>query len=386
MVRSFSKHHDVSFSPDFNLGLGGRICWRTRASTIRLRSSHSYSWLIRVIYCIVLGIAKEQKRSTKSHESNTNKILLTSADMLASHFKLLATLTLTLLICASSFTQNQPAPEMVTLHVRVTDAQSHAVVDVPQPNFKIFEDGVEQKIESFSKEEIPLSYGLVLDNSGSMRSQLSAVVKAGIRIVKTNKPDDETFLIRFISSDKIEVLQETTSDSRLLVKGLDTLYVEGGASAVVDAIYLAADKLAKVPANNTLRRRALVLVTDGEDRNSFYTSEQLFRLLASTDVQIYSIGFIDYLKPKDRERAKNLLTQLATDTGGRAFFPSSSNDLEHIADEIINDIRTQYIIGYVPSATDQQKPFHKVVVSITDDPKQEKRIAITRLGYSAVQK
>jgi VWFA-related protein len=313
----------------------------------------------------------------------------------APRYQPLAILTLALLVCSNSFSRQsiletratpQIQKELVVLNVRVTDAQSHAVVDVPESNFKIFEDGVEQKIESFSKEQIPVTYGLVIDNSGSMRNQLSDVVKAGIRIIKSNKPEDEAFLIRFISSDKIQVVQETTSSTDLLIDGLEALYVEGGESAVVDAIYLATEKLAKQQGNNTIRRRALVLITDGEDLNSFYTREQLSRLLGSTDIQVYSIGFTDFYKSKNAQRATSLLTQLATDTGGRPFFPSSSTDLEHISDEIINDIRTQYIISYAPTGTDTNKSFHKIDVSITNDPQQQKRIAVTRLGYSTIKK
>ena len=306
--------------------------------------------------------------------------------MLSSRYKLFALLILALVAGEISLAANQASPEMVILNVRVTDARSHAVVDVLQDNFKIFEDGVEQKIESFSKEQIPVTYGLVVDNSGSMRSQLPDVVKAGIRIIKSNKPEDEAFLVRFISSDKIEVVQETTSSTDLLIDGLESLYVEGGESAVVDAIYLATDKLAKQKGLNTIRRRALVLITDGEDLNSFYTREQLFRLLGATDIQVYSIGFTDFYKSKNAQRATGLLTQLATDTGGRPFFPSSPTDLEHISDEIINDIRTQYIIGYVPTGTDGNKSFHKIDVSIADDPQHQKRIAVTRLGYSTAKK
>ena len=306
--------------------------------------------------------------------------------MLLSRYKLFALLVLALVVGEIALAANQASPEMVILNVRVTDARSHAVVDVPQDNFKIFEDGVEQKIESFSKEQIPVTYGLVIDNSGSMRSQLPDVVKAAIRIIKTNKPEDEAFLVRFISSDKIEVVQETTSSTDLLIDGVESLYVEFGESAVVDAIYLAADKLAKQQGNNAIRRRALVLITDGEDLNSFYRREQLFQLLGSTDIQIYSIGFTDFYKSKNAQRATGLLTQLATDTGGRPFFPSSPADLEHISDEIINDIRTQYIIGYVPTGTDRNKSFHKIDVSIANDPQQQKRVAVTRLGYSTIKK
>lgn len=290
-------------------------------------------------------------------------------------------------LCAEDFPpiQDKAPDKMVILNVRVTDALSKAVVDVPQSSFQITEDGVTQKIAFFSKEEPPLSYGLVIDNSGSLRSQLLKVLQAGGRIVNSNKDEDEAFLVRFISSDKIETVQEFTSDKRLLIAGLSDLYVEAGQTAVVDAVYLSAAYLAKQrSAAATLRRRALVLVTDGEDRASYYKIEQLFSLLGTTDIQIYTIGFTGELKGKAKERAANLLARLALDTGGRAFFPTSTGELEHIADEIINDIRTQYVIGYVPSAA--SNTFHKVQVSIAENANQEKRIAVTRVGYSAVGK
>ena len=282
------------------------------------------------------------------------------------------------------FARDPLQSEVVVLHVRVTDPLSQAVLDVPQSSFRVLEDNVQQTITMFSKEQIPVSYGLVIDNSGSMRSQISEVINAGVRIVNSNKPGDDAFLVRFISSDKIQVVQETTSDQRLLANGLDTLYVEGGQTAVVDAVYLAVDKLAKQASSDKARRRALVLVTDGEDRNSFYKVEKLLSLLGSNDVQIYAIGFIGDLKTKPAEKAKNLLSQLATDTGGRAFFPDTAGEVKNIADQIINDIRTQYVIGYEPS--NQQSGFHKVQVLIEDSNKTEKRVAVTRVGYLARQK
>jgi Ca-activated chloride channel homolog len=283
--------------------------------------------------------------------------------------------------------QDKAPDKVVILNVRVTDALSKAVVDVPQSSFQITEDGVPQSIAFFSKEEIPLSYGLVIDTSGSLRSQLPKVLQAGGRIVNSNKQGDETFLVRFISSDKVETVQDTTSDKGLLIAGLSSLYVEGGLTAVLDAVYLSAEKLAKQrSAAGSLRRRALVLVTDGEDRHSDYKVEQLFSLLGSTDIQIYAIGFTGELRGKARERAANLLARLATDTGGRAFFPTSTGELEHIADQIINDIRTQYVIGYVPTYRTSSNTFHKVQVSLAENANQEKRIAVTRIGYSGVGK
>jgi Ca-activated chloride channel homolog len=287
-----------------------------------------------------------------------------------------------LLAFPQSVNNAQPG-RMVVLHVRVTDPADNAVRDVPRDAFQVSEDGVPQKIELFMNEEIPLIYGLAIDCSGSLRSQFEAVVQATKNIVQANTTSDETFLVRFISSNKIETLQEFTTDKRLLQTGLDSLYIEGGQTAVIDAVYLSADHLArrKTPTDQ-LRRKVLVLVTDGDDRNSYYKKEQLFKLLAATDTQIFTIAFTKELKAgKQRENAVNLLTQLASETGGRTFFPNSTADLARISTDIINDIRTQYVIGYVPAA-DAKNSFHKTVVSITQEADMDKRVAITRVGYT----
>ncbi|MGH9970380.1 MAG: VWA domain-containing protein [Pyrinomonadaceae bacterium] len=291
-------------------------------------------------------------------------------------------------LCLSVYAQSQtssapnPEPRMVILNVRVTDTMSHAVIDVNQDAFSVAEDGVVQKIALFSKEVIPLSYGLVIDNSGSLRSQLSEVVRTGARIVNSNQPADETFIVRFISSDKIETVQNFTSDKRLLNDGLASLYVEGGQTALIDAIYISAERLGQLKTEK-LRRRALIVITDGEDRASYYKEAQLFELLAKSDIQIYVVGFTNELKGKTKPRAVELLNRLVTDTGGRVFFPQSLGELAHVADEIVNDIRTQYVIGYVPSGNAADNSFHKVQVSIANNQGQEKCVAITRVGYSA---
>lgn len=300
-------------------------------------------------------------------------------------FGSLASITILVFVSWSTLAQTQSVSpidaKMVILNVRVTDSESHAVVDVKREDFSVMEDGAPQKIAFFSKEQIPVSYGLVIDNSGSLRSQLGKVVQSGIKIVASNTAEDEAFLVRFISSDKIKIVQELTADKSRLEAGLESLYVEGGQTAILDAVYLSSQKLAKLN-SATLRRRALVLVTDGEERNSFHKMEQLFDLLGKSDIQIYVIGFTNELKGKIRSRSVELLTRLATDTGGRVFFPNSPSELAHIADEIINDIRTQYLIGYVPSNQNAANAFHKVQVSIVNDPNQEKRITVSRLGYA----
>ena len=303
----------------------------------------------------------------------------------------LASISVLLFVFGQAVAQNPPSTEssldqskMVVLNVRVADANGHAMTQVGQDSFRVAEDGVPQKISLFSKAEIPITYGLVIDCSASLRTLLERVIQTGTKIVQSNKAEDEGFLVRFISTDKIEMVQDITADKGSLVDGLANLYVEGGQTAVIDAAYVAVERLVKRRVEEkALRRYALVLVTDGEDRSSYYKLEQLLKLLGNADVQIYAIGFTSELKSKSKERATELLTRLATTTGGRVFFPKLYSELTTIADEIVNDLRTQYLIGYFPTDQKATTSFHKVEVTIADDANKEKRIAITRLGYSA---
>ena len=282
--------------------------------------------------------------------------------------------------------------ELVQLHVRVIDRNNKPINNVAQNEFHIFEDGVPQTIESFTREEVPISYGLAVDTSGSLRSQLQSVIDAGKTIINSNKTGDQTFLVRFISSDKIETVQDFTDNKEQLMDGLDSFYVEGGQTAIIDAVYLSAEHVSEYKSNDESdrRRRALIVITDGEDRNSFYKQEQLFARLREEDVQIFVIGFVNELdkeagliRKSPRDKAVNLINKLASETGGRAFFPESVADLPQIANEIIRDLRTQYVISYNPTNKVQDGSYRAIKVSVDQPSGSDKRIALTRTGRLA---
>jgi len=282
--------------------------------------------------------------------------------------------------------------ELVTLNVRVIDRNNRPIDNLRESDLHVYEDGVAQPIEFFTREEVPISYGLAIDTSGSLRSQLQSVIDAGKSIVNSNRQGDETFLVRFISSDKIETVQDFTASKDLLLDGLESLYVEGGQTAVIDAVYLSAERIAeyKKGDDNDRRRRALILVTDGEDRDSVYKQEQLFERLREDAVQIYVIGFVNeleaqggFIRKSSKDKAVTLLNKLATETGGRAFYPTSLSELPGIADEITRDLRTQYVVSYSPTNKRRDGTFRKVNVRIEDAGKRDKRIAVTRPGYTA---
>jgi Ca-activated chloride channel family protein len=282
--------------------------------------------------------------------------------------------------------------DLVNLNVRVIDRNNRPIGDVQKDEFRIYENGVPQPIFSLSKEEVPISYGLAVDTSGSLRAQLAQVIEAGKVIINSNKPGDETFLVRFISSDKIEQVQDFTSNKEDLMDSLDTFYVEGGQTAIVDAVYVSAEHVAeyKKGGNDDRRRRALIVVTDGEDRGSQYKQEELFQRLREEDVQIFVIGFVNELdkeggliRSSPRDKAVNLINRLAKETGGRAFFPESLSELPQIADEIVRDLRTQYVVSYSPTNKERDGSYRAIRVAIADAPGKEKRIALTRTGRVA---
>jgi Ca-activated chloride channel family protein len=283
--------------------------------------------------------------------------------------------------------------DLVNLNVRVVDRNNRSISDVKPEEFKVFEDGVAQQIMTVTQEEVPISYGIAIDRSASLRNQINKVIEAGQTIVSSNKPGDETFVISFISSDKITLESDFSADKNLLKETLDNFFVEGGQTAVIDGVFLAAEKSAKYKKGDPLsdkRRRALIVVTDGEDRDSKYTEKELYDFLREEDVQIYIIGFVNeldsekgFIRGSKRDKAVSLINRIATESGGNAYFPTSLNELPGIAQEITKELRTQYVVSYYPSNLTKDGKFRSIRVTVADLKGRDKRIAITRQGRVA---
>ena len=283
--------------------------------------------------------------------------------------------------------------ELVNISVRVVDRNNRPINNLPQTDFKIYEDGALQAIDFFSKSEVPTNYSLVIDNSGSLRQQIEQVIEAGKTLIGANRPDDETAIIRFVSSDKIEVLQDFSKSKTDLNDALDNMYIEGGQTAIIDAVYLSVERLNQ---NNTAQkdldrtRRAIVLVTDGEDRSSYYSEAQLLELLKESDVQIFVVGFVKelssdkgFISKSPQGKAKSFLERLASATGGKSYFPASASEMNTIAKDIASELRTQYSIGYIPSNDKKDGTYRNIRVVVNDGPGSQKRIPITRAGRTA---
>jgi Ca-activated chloride channel family protein len=239
------------------------------------------------------------------------------------------------------FTLKRNVDEVV-LNVTVLDEGGHLVTDLKKDDFKIFEDGVPQTIASFQHQDIPVSMGIIIDNSGSMRDKRAAVNTAALDLVKASNRDDEAFIVNF--SDEAFIDQDFTSDIGKLREGLAHIDSKGG-TALYDAVVASADQLAK---NAKRPKQALLIITDGEDNASTFNLEQTIRRVQ--DLQgpvVYSIGLLFGDEGgRESRRAKRALKLLSDETGGIPFFPKSLADVDTIAAEVARDIRNQYTIGY----------------------------------------
>ena len=230
----------------------------------------------------------------------------------------------------------------VTLQATVVDTKRHIVTDLSPRDFTVFEDGQPQQITHFSREDIPVSIGIIVDNSGSMRTKRNAVTKAVVNLVQASNPNDEVFVVNF--NDEPWLDQDFTSQISRMKEALDRVDSRGG-TALYDAVIASADHLAK---GAKKEKKVLLVVTDGEDNESRDSLEQAIRAVQSDNgPTIYTIGILgDEGKQK---RAKRALEALSVQTGGVAFFPRNLDEVDEISREVARDIRNQYSITYKPT-------------------------------------
>jgi Ca-activated chloride channel family protein len=240
------------------------------------------------------------------------------------------------------YTLRQDAYE-VRLNATVLDSGGRSIQTLTKDAFTVYEDGVQQTINSFRHEDLPVSIGLLIDSSGSMYDKRSAVDKAAVNFVKLSTPEDEEFLVDFSWEAFID--QDFTNNIDKLQQGLGYIKSSGG-TAIYDALVASADYLAK---NAKHPKQVLLVVTDGEDNASTATLEQTIRRIQDLDGPvIYCVGLLfgEDTDKRESRHAKRVLETLAEQTGGAAYFPKSIRDVDAVAAEVAQDIRTQYTIAY----------------------------------------
>jgi Ca-activated chloride channel family protein len=246
--------------------------------------------------------------------------------------------------------------DVVLATVTVTDRSGRFVTGLEKENFKISEDKVPQEISYFSSEDIPLSVGIILDVSGSMKDKLKTAVEAAITFMKGGSPDDEYFLVEF--ADKPTEIEDFTNDiSKLQSKFLFSK--AKGRTALYDAVYRG---LAKLEDGNN-QKRALLLITDGEDNRSRYTFSNVREFVKEKDVQMYAIGITNGWADSSAEQGRALLRDLAAISGGNSFFPSSVYNLENICRNIATELKYQYVLGYRSTNRAKDGEWRKIKVS-----------------------
>jgi Ca-activated chloride channel homolog len=266
--------------------------------------------------------------------------------------------------------------DVALFNLTVLDDHGKTVSGLTAENFRIYEDGREQKVKIFQPEDSPATVGLVIDNSGSMGNKRSDVVTAALAFVNASHPDDEIFVVDFNHQAWLALPESIpfTGDTTELRKALLATRVEG-TTALYDALSLALDHLK----HGTLQRKALVLISDGADNASTTNFDTVQRMAEQSSATIYCVGIYD---PYDRDKNPGVLKRLAKLTGGEAFFPHQPSDLREIWPKIAGSIRGQYTIGYLSDDNTRDGAYRKVKITAFD--KRGKPLEVrTRSGYLA---
>jgi Ca-activated chloride channel homolog len=233
--------------------------------------------------------------------------------------------------------------ELVLLDVSVKDADGGFVSNLKQSDFTVYEDKVEQKITAFSAKDVPVTVGLVVDNSGSVRPKKPEVVTAALTFVKKSNPQDEIFIVNFNDRVRMGLPPELpfTGDASILRQALLSTQAQGR-TALYDGLKQGLEHLKQ----GRLAKKTLVLISDGGDNSSDLTRDEIIQQAESSLATIYTVGIWD---AQDKDRDPRFLRQLARITGGESFIPQNADHLVGICEKIAFDIRNRYTIGFVPS-------------------------------------
>jgi Ca-activated chloride channel family protein len=267
---------------------------------------------------------------------------------------------------------------LVVLHTTVLDDRGRFADGLKQDNFRVLEDKAEQKLALFKREDVPVSMGLVVDNSGSMRDKRPRVNEAAITLVQASNPQDEAFVVNFNDDYYLDLDKDFSSSVPELKEALERIDSRGS-TALYDAVIGSLDHLKKAHKD----KRVLLVVTDGEDNTSRNSLEKTIREIQKTDTVIYTIGLLSEEKGKAKTKAKKALKEIAEASGGLAYFPENVEDVHNICDQVAHDIRNQYTLGYYPSNTRRDGTYRAVAVEVIPPRGRGKLVARTRNGYYA---
>ena len=302
----------------------------------------------------------------------------------------LAAVALSVSICPAPALTAQSAPppqrpeifkaavDLVSLNVTVVDGQNHYLTDMTEQEFSVFEDGAKQELSFFNRTSLPIALSLLMDTSASMESRLPIAQEAAIGFARKLRPQDLAQLVDFDS--RVEITQDFTNNVAALEKAIRAT-AAGGSTSLHNALYISLKELAKIKAKSQddIRRRAIVVLSDGEDTSSLVSFEEVLELAKRSETAIYTIG----LQPRETSalrgfrEAEFVLRQLAQETGGRAFFAQKIEDLKDVYSQIADELSSQYSMAYTSTNPRRDGAWRRVVVKVN----RPGATARTKLGY-----
>lgn len=299
---------------------------------------------------------------------------------LSRHLAAAALLTAVVWLAAPALTAQEDIPvftsetRLVLVHASVVDRNGKLITNLPQSAFKILENGMEQQIKIFRREDIPVSMGVIIDNSGSMRDKSVKVAAAALDLVKASNPQDEIFIVNF--NDDAYLDQSFTNDVKKLEEALTRFNTKGG-TAMRDALSMSIDY---VNDKGKKDKKVLVVITDGNDNTSSIGLEDLVRKAQQSGVLVYSIGLLSEEEAREARRAKRSLHDLAMASGGLDYYPKDLEEIDKITPEVAREIRNQYTLAYTPTNTNLDGTFRKLAVNVNAPGRPTVR---SRNGYYA---
>jgi Ca-activated chloride channel homolog len=287
--------------------------------------------------------------------------------------KTLLASALLVVAAAGAWAQFTAETRLVVLHASVSDKRGKLVTNLDRDSFKVFENGVPQELKLFRREDVPISLGIIIDNSGSMRPKRERVEAAALNLVKESNPQDEVFIVNFNDDAFLDV--PFTNDVKRMETGLARIDSRGG-TAMRDAVDMSINYM-KSDAKKD--KKAILVITDGNDNASNVTLERVVQKALQSEVLIYAIGLLVEEEKHDAAKAKRALKEITTATGGLVFYPTNVGEVQELTTEIAHDIRNQYTLAYSPSQPDDGSYRQiKVVCNAPGSPSVR-----TRSGYYA---
>jgi VWFA-related protein len=282
-------------------------------------------------------------------------------------------------LAAVALSQEEPPifradTRLVVLHASVLDRSGRLVTNLPQSAFKVFENGAEQQIKQFKREDVPVSMGVLIDDSGSMRDKRAKVSAAALQLIKASNPLDEVFVVNFNDEAYLDV--PFTNDVAKLEEGLAKIDSRGG-TAMRDAITMSIDYLQQKAKRD---KKVIVVVTDGNDTASNESLEKLVAKAQKSAVLIYIVGLLNEEEKREAKKAERAIKALTDTSGGMAYYPRELPDVERIALQVAHEIRNQYVITYTPAIQQLDGSFRQIKVTVSGPGRPVVR---TRNGYYA---